>query len=42
VAKAFGGFLPEKWGVILENQTGGTMPASGHSVFYQGFFGQTV
>lgn len=41
VASAFGGILPQKWGVILENKTGGTLDTTGgnHAVFYQGVYG---
>lgn len=42
VAAAFGGILPAFWGIILENKTGGTMPASGCSAFYQGIQQQIV
>lgn len=44
VAAAFGGVLPQKWGIIIENQSGGTLDSTGgnHSVFYQGVYGQTV
>ncbi len=40
VAGAFGGILPEKWGIIVENKTGGTLDASGNSAFYQGVYAQ--
>lgn len=39
VAAAFGGVLPQKWGIIIENKTGGTMNSSGNSSFYQGVAG---
>lgn len=44
VAQAFGGVLPEKWGIVLENKTGGTLDATGgnHSAFYQGVYAQAV
>lgn len=44
VAAAFQGALPQKWGIIIENQSGGTLDSTGgsHSVFYQGVYGQTV
>lgn len=44
VAAAFGGVLPQKWGIIIENQSGGTLDSTGgnHSVFYQGDLGQSV
>lgn len=42
VAAAFGGVLPEKWAVTLENKTGATLDATGgsHAVFYQGSLSQ--
>ena len=44
VAAAFNGILPEKWGVIIENKTGGTLDATAgnHAVKYQGVLAQTV
>ena len=42
VAAAFGGVLPDHWGVIIENQTGGTLDASVGSVWYQGYQNQVV
>lgn len=42
VAAAFGGVLPDHWGIIVENKTGGTMAASGNSAFYQGIQQQVV
>lgn len=44
VAAAFGGTLPEKWGVIMLNSTGGTLDsASGnHAMVYQGVYAQSV
>lgn len=40
VAAAFGGILPAKWGIIIENQSGTTLSATGgdHIVQYQGVF----
>lgn len=37
IAAAFGGVLPEKWGIIIENKTGGTLDSTGgnHAAFYQ-------
>lgn len=42
VARAFGGVLPEKWGIIIENRCGGTLDATGgnHAVTYQGVLDQ--
>jgi hypothetical protein len=42
VAVAFGGILPSSWGVVIENRSGVTLNSSGHSVFYQGIYSQTV
>ena len=44
VAQAFGGVLPDHWGIIIENQSGGTLDATGgnHSVVYQGVLAQSV
>ena len=36
VAAAFGGTLPQKWGIIVLNSSGGTFDASTASVEYQG------
>lgn len=38
VAAAFGGVLPEKWGIIIENKSGATLDATGgnHFAIYQG------
>jgi hypothetical protein len=43
VAQAFGGVLPAKWGLVLENKTGGTLDTTGgnHSAFYQGVLAQS-
>ncbi len=40
IASAFGGVMPERWGVVVENATGAALGASGHSVKYQGVYGQ--
>lgn len=42
VAVAFGGILPSHWGIVIENKTGVTLDSSGHSVYYQGIYSQTV
>jgi hypothetical protein len=41
VAAAFGGVLPDHWGIVIENKTGATLDASIGSSWYQGVF-QTV
>lgn len=38
VAQAFGGVLPEKWGIIVENKTAATLDASVGSAIYQGVY----
>lgn len=40
VAAAFGGVLPEKWGIIVENKSGATLDASVGSAIYQGVYSQ--
>jgi hypothetical protein len=44
VAAAFGGQLPDHWGIVVENKTGGTLDSTGgnHTVKYQGVYAQTV
>lgn len=41
VAAAFGGILPERWGLVIENRTGATLDATGgsHAAIYQGIYG---
>jgi hypothetical protein len=40
VATAFGGILPEKWGIIIENRSGAALDSTGgnHSAVYQGVY----
>lgn len=40
VAAAFGGVMPTKWGIVIENQTGGTLDSTegNHAKLYQGVF----
>lgn len=40
VASAFGGVLPDTWGIVVENQSGATLDASVGSSWYQGVYGQ--
>lgn len=42
VAAAFGGAMPEKWGIVILNLTGATLDATGgnHSASYQGVYSQ--
>lgn len=44
IAAAFGGVMPDKWGIVLENKTGGTLDTTGgnHSIHYQGVYAQSV
>ena len=41
VAAAFGGVLPRKWGVVVDNQSGAALAASNNSASYTGVY-QTV
>ena len=44
VAQAFGGALPSKWGVMVENKSASNLSstAASHLVTYQGVYGQTI
>lgn len=42
VAAAFGGVLPDHWGIVVENKTGGALDAAVGSAWYQGVLGQAV
>lgn len=44
VAAAFGGVLPDHWGIIIENKSGAALDSTGgnHAAFYQGVYGQSV
>lgn len=44
VAAAFGGVLPDHWGIVIENKTGGTLDATegNHKKVYQGVQRQAV
>ena len=42
VAAAFGGVLPEKWGIVVENQSGATLDAAVGACYYQGILAQGV
>jgi hypothetical protein len=42
VAKAFGGWLPQKWGIAVINATGFTIAASGNSAQYTGMYNTVV
>ncbi len=41
VAAAFGGILPQKWGIVVENKSAATLDASTGAAKYQGMY-QTV
>ena len=41
VARAFGGVLPDHWGIIVVNQLGVALANTGHSAFYQGVYAQS-
>lgn len=36
IAAAFGGVLPEKWGIFVRNYSGQALKSSGNSAWYQG------
>lgn len=38
VAQAFGGILPDHWGIVVENKSGATLDASVGSAWYQGAY----
>ena len=40
VAAAFGGTLPQVWGIIAENRTGTFLYTDGNEAFWQGIFAQ--
>lgn len=42
VAAAFGGQLPERWGIVVRNYTGVTLNSSGNSAHYQGIKREVV
>lgn len=42
VAAAFGGVLPDHWGIIVQNQLGAALESSGQSAFYQGVYAQSA
>ena len=42
IANAFGGKLPEKWGIVADNETGYALNSSGNGAFYQGILAQSV
>jgi hypothetical protein len=42
VASAFGGVMPDRWGIIVENKSGGAFDSTegNHAKLYQGVYGQ--
>ncbi len=40
LAMAFGGTPPQYWGIVVDHESGATLPGSGCSAWYQGSFGQ--
>lgn len=42
VAAAFGGVLPQRWGIVVRNRTGAALASSSNSAFYQGVQLQVV
>jgi|SRR5215831_24624 len=42
VAAAFGGIIPDHWGIVVENKSGATLDASVGSAWYQGIQQQGV
>lgn len=42
VASAFGGVLPQKWGIIVMNQTGQALGAADNAAIYQGIYAQAA
>ena len=44
VAAAFGGVLPDHWGIIIENKSGGTLDSTegNHAKLYQGVLAQAA
>jgi hypothetical protein len=42
IAQAFGGTMPDHWGIVIENKTGAALDASVSSANYQGVQAQVV
>lgn len=42
IAAAFGGVMPERWGIVVQNNTGAALDSTGgsHSATWQGVYGQ--
>lgn len=41
IASAFGGLLPQRWGIIVHNKTGQTLKTGDCSAAYQGLYAQS-
>lgn len=42
IASAFGGVMPDHWGIIVMNQSGQALGAADNSAFYQGVYAQVA
>jgi len=42
IASAFGGVMPDHWGIIVMNQSGQALAAADNSAFYQGVYAQAA
>lgn len=42
VAQAFGGIMPQKWGLVLMNHSGAALAASGNTAKYYGVYATSV
>jgi hypothetical protein len=42
VAKAFGGTMPKKWGIVVQNLSGAALAAAGNAVRYETVNGQST
>lgn len=42
IAQAFGGVMPDHWGIVVENKSGNTLDASIGSAHYQGILAQAA
>lgn len=42
IAQAFGGVLPERWGIVVRNYSGIALDATGSSANYQGIYGNVA
>lgn len=42
VAKAFGGVMPRKWGIVVLNNSGAALAASGNSASFSGVYATVV